>query len=75
MRDQESLKVRQKEPPKKPSVEQLLSKSQEPLGTDTTNYTGSSEDDIPSRYMIPMLQWNNSQTGKTSFNLSGIRQQ
>ena len=75
MKDQESLEIRWKELPTKPSVEHLLSKLQEPSDTDTTNYTGSSEDDIPSGYMIPMLQSSSSQTGRTSFNLTGAREQ
>ena len=41
-RDLKSAEIRQKELPKKPLVEQILSKSQEPSGTDTTNSTGSS---------------------------------
>ena len=64
-----STEIRQKELPKKPLVEQILSKSQEPSGTDTTNSTGSSEDDIPSGYMIPTLQSKDPNKGKTSFNL------
>ena len=60
--------------PKKPLVEQVLSKSQEPSGTNTTNNTGSSEDDIPSGYMIPMLQSKDPNKGKTPFNLSGFKE-
>ena len=66
--------IRQKELPKKPSVEQILSKSQEPSGTDNTNNTGSSKDDIPSGYMIPMLQSKDPNKGKTPFNLSGFKE-
>ena len=73
-RDLKSLGIGQKELPKKPSVEQILSKSQEPSGTDTTNNTGSSEDDIPSGYMIPMLQSKDPNKGKTPFNLSGFKE-
>ena len=60
--------------PKKPLVEQILSKSQEPSGTDTTNNTGSSEDDIPLGYMIPTLQSKDPNKGKTPFNLSGFKE-
>ena len=60
--------------PKNPSVEQILSKSQEPSGTDTSNSTGSSEDDIPSGYMIPTLQSKDPNDGKTPFNLSGFKE-
>ena len=73
-RDLKSLGIRQKELPKKPSVEQILSKSQEPSGTDNTNNTGSSKDDIPSGYMIPMLQSKDPNKGKTPFNLSGFKE-
>ena len=73
-RDLKSAEIRQKELPKKPSVEQILSKSQEPSGTDTTNNTGSSEDDIPSGYMIPTLQSKDPNKGKTPFNLSGFKE-
>ena len=72
-RDLKSVEIRQKELPKKPLVEQILSKSQEPSGTDTTNNTGSSEDDIPSGYMIPTLQSKDSNKGKIPFNLSGFK--
>ena len=50
-----SLGIRQEELPQKPSAEQVSPKLQEPSDTDTTNNTGSSEDDIPSGYMIPTL--------------------
>ena len=73
-RDLKGLGIRQKELPKKPLVEQILSKLQEPSGTDTTNNTGSSEDDIPSGYMIPTLQSKDSNKGKTPFNLSGFKE-
>ena len=55
-RDPKNWGIRPKELPKKPSVEQILSKLQESSGTDTTNNTGSSKDDIPLGYMIPMLK-------------------
>ena len=60
--------------PQSPSVEQILSKSQEPPGTNTSNSTGSSEDDIPSGYMIPTLQLKDPNNGKTPFNLSGFKE-
>ena len=59
---------------KNPSVEQILSKSQEPSGTDTTNSRGSNEDDIPFGYMIPTLQSKDPNKGKTPFNLSGFKE-
>ena len=67
--------IRQKELPQKPSAEQVLSKLQEPSDSDTTNNTGSSEDDIPSRYMIPTLQPKDLNKGKIPFNLSEFKEQ
>ena len=56
VRGLKSLEIKQKELPQKPSVEQLLSKLQELSSTNTNTNAGSSEHDIPSGYMIPMLQ-------------------
>ena len=70
-----SLEIKQKELPQKPSVEQLLSKLQELSSTNTNTNAGSSEDDIPSGYMIPTLQSKDSNNGKTPFNLSGFKEQ
>ena len=56
--------------------------SQKPLAepsdtdtTDTTNNTGSSEDDIPSGYMIPTHQPKDLDKGKIPFNLSEFKEQ
>ena len=73
-RDPRNWGIGQKELSKKPSVEQILSKPQEPSGTNTTNNTGSSEDNIPLGYMIPMLQSKDPNKGKTPFNLSVFKE-
>ena len=62
-----SSSIRQEELPQKPLAE--------PSDTDTTNNTGSSEDDIPSRYMIPTLQPKDLDKGKIPFNLSEFKEQ
>ena len=67
-----SLGIRQEELPQKPLAGQVSPKLQEPSDTDTTNNTGSSEDDIPSGYMIPTLQLKDLNKGKIPFNLSGF---
>ena len=59
--------IRQEELPQKPLVE--------PSDTDTTNNTGSSEDDIPSGYMIPTHQQKDLGKGKIPFNLSELKEQ
>ena len=59
--------IRQEELPQKPLAE--------PSDTDTTNNTGSSEDDIPSGYMIPTLQQKDLNKGKIPFNLSESKEQ
>ena len=59
--------IRQEELPQKPLVE--------PSDTDTTNNTGSSEDDIPSGYMIPTHQQKDLSKGKIPFNLSELKEQ
>ena len=43
---------------------------QEPSDTDITNNTGSSEDDIPSGYIIPTFQPKDLNKGKITFNIS-----
>ena len=56
--------------------EELPQKSlAEPSDTDTTNNTGSSEDDIPSGYMIPTHQQKDLDKGKIPFNLSELTEQ
>ena len=65
-----SLGIRQEELPQKPLAGQVLPKLQEPSDTDTTNNTGSSEDDIPSGYMIPTLQPKDLNKGKIPFTIS-----
>ena len=62
-----SSSIRQEELSQKPLVE--------PSDTDTTNNTGSSEDDIPSGYMIPTLQPKDLDKGKIPFNLSESKEQ
>ena len=57
-----SSSIRQEELPQKPLAE--------PSDTDTTNNTGSSEDDIPSGYMIPTHQQKDLDKGKIPFNFS-----
>ena len=47
----------------------------EPSDIDTTNNAGSSEDDIPSGYMIPTLQPKDLDKGKIPFNLSEFKEQ
>ena len=62
-----SSSIRQEELPQKPLAE--------PSDTDTTNNTGSSENDISSRYMIPTLQQKDLDKGKIPFNLSEFKEQ
>ena len=62
-----SSSIRQEELSQKPLAE--------PSDIDTTNNTGSSEDDIPSGYMIPTLQPKNLDKGKIPFNLSEFQEQ
>ena len=62
-----SSSIRQEELPQKPLAE--------PSDTDTTNNTGSSEDDIPSGYMIPTHQQKDLDKGKIPFNLSEFKEQ
>ena len=62
-----SSSIRQEELPQKPLAE--------PSDTDTTNNTGSSEDDIPSGYMIPTHQQKDLDKGKIPFNLSELKEQ
>ena len=62
-----SSSIRQEELPQKPLAE--------PSDTDTTNNTGSSEDDIPSGYMIPTHQQKDLGKGKMPFNLSELKEQ
>ena len=62
-----SSSIRQEELSQKPLAE--------PSNTDTTNNTGSSEDDIPSRYMIPTFQPKDLDRGKIPFNLSEFKEQ
>ena len=58
-----SSSIRQEELSQKPLAE--------PSDTDTTNNTGSSEDDTPSGYMIPTHQQKDLNKGKIPFNFSG----
>ena len=64
--------------PKSSSIRQEES-SQKPLADssdiDTINNTGSSEDDIPSGYMIPTLQLKDLDKGKIPFNFSEFKEQ
>ena len=62
-----SSSIRQEELSQKPLAE--------PSDTDTTNNTGSSEDDIPSGYMIPTHQQKDLDKGKIPFNLSELKEQ
>ena len=62
-----SSSIRQEELPPKPLAE--------PSDTDTTNNTGSSEDDIPSGYMIPTHQQKDLDKGKIPFNFSELKEQ
>ena len=70
-----SLGNKQEELSPKPSAEQVLSKLQEPSDADITNNTGSSEDEIPSGYMIPTLQPKDLNKGKIPFNFSESKEQ
>ena len=67
MGDLKSSSIRQEELPPKPLAE--------PSDTDTTNNTGSSEDDIPSGYMIPTHQQKDLDKGKIPFNFSELKEQ
>ena len=66
-RGPKSSSIRQEESSQKPLVE--------PSDIDTTNNTGSSEDDIPSGYMIPTLQPKDLDKRKIPFNLSEFKEQ
>ena len=65
-----SSSIRQEELSQKP-----LAEPSDTDTTDTTNNTGSSEDDIPSRYMIPTHQPKDLDKGKIPFNLSEFKEQ
>ena len=65
-----SSSVRQEELSQKP-----LAEPSDTDTTDTTNNTGSNEDDIPSRYMIPTHQPKDLDKGKIPFNLSEFNEQ
>ena len=66
-RGPKSSSIRQDESSQKPLAE--------PSDIDTTNNTGSSEDDIPSGYMIPTLQPKDLEKRKIPFNLSEFKEQ
>ena len=66
-RGPKSSSIRQEELSPKPLAE--------PSDIDTTNNTGSSEDDILSGYMIPTLQLKDLDKGKIPFNLSEFKEQ
>ena len=65
-----SSSIRQEELSQKP-----LAEPSDTDTTDTTNNTGSSEDDIPSGYMIPTLQQKDLDKGKIPVNLSEFKEQ
>ena len=65
-----SSSIRQEELSQKP-----LAEPSDTDTTDTTNNTDSSEDDIPSGYMIPTHQLKDLDKGKIPFNLSEFKEQ